>query len=384
MKISKYILFVFVILQGCVAQFIPEGDEFREYLAVDGLITDQFNSYKIEITRTSPLGKAFTKIPATGCYVTITDDLSNQTVLKEKSKGVYMTDSLNFRGVAGRKYTLHINADGHQYESSQMEMKPAPQIDSVYAEVVNNSNYLPGKTVPGFQVYTDTHDPTNKCRFYRWNFTETWEFSLPYTYPTVVNRTCWKTTASNKIYLENTSLLTEDKVIRYPLNFITTETDRLKVKYSLLVKQYSLNEDEYNYWEKLKRISEEVGGLYDVVPVSIESNLYCTDSPDEKVLGFFSVSAVSSKRIFIKNSLSTPFKNNYDLCPSDTVPFSQSIPGLNVTTWIIAVYSPGPGANNYVLTTTKACMDCTVNGSNKRPDFWNTTKNDVVILNTLK
>lgn len=79
-------------------QFLPEVEEFRDYIAVDGLITDQNNSYKIEVSRTSPLGKKFTANPIKGCIVTITDDLGNQYLLKEKKTGIYMSDSLTFRG----------------------------------------------------------------------------------------------------------------------------------------------------------------------------------------------------------------------------------------------------------------------------------------------
>jgi hypothetical protein len=384
MQINKFILLIGLILHGCVVQFLPQGGEEGNNIVVDGLITDQNNSYIVEISKTSPLGKKFTYSPIKGCLVTITDDFENQYLLKEKKAGQYFSDSLTFRGVGGRKYTLHITSDSHQYESSPMEMKPVPSIDSLYAEVTINDLFQSGKVLQGYQVYVNTHDPANECRFYRWNFTETWEFSIPYTYPTIVNYTCWKTVNSNQIYVDNISSLIENKVSKFPLNFITTETDRLKVKYSLLLRQYSLNEDEYNYWEKLKKINEEVGGIYDVVPMSIESNIFCTDSPSEKVLGFFSVSSVSSKRIFIKNSLSTPFKDLYASCPSDTVPVGQSIPGLGISVWIIARISPSPNVFFYVLTRTKGCADCTVNGSNKKPDFWNATKDDVVIQSVFK
>jgi len=365
-------------------QFLPEVEEFRDYIAVDGLITDQNNSYKIEISRTSPLGTKFSANPIKGCSVRITDDLGNQYFLKEKKTGTYMSDSLTFRGVVGRKYVLHIKAAGLNYESYPMEMKPVPPIDSLYAEVIYNDTYQLGKIVPGYQVYVDSHDPENKCRYYRWDFTETWEFRLPYTYETIVNRICWKEVNSNKIFVENTSSLTEDRVSKYPLNFITTETNRLKVKYSLLLRQFSLNEDEYNYWEKLERITEEVGSLYDIVPMSIESNIYCTDSPSEKVLGYFSVSSVTSKRMFIKNTL-TGFPDFYRYCPCDTVPVGRPIPNLNISVFILEMLNPTlTSPYLYVLTYFKECIECTRSGLNKMPDFWNETKNDVMIQSVFK
>ena len=119
----------------------------------------------------------------------------------------------------------------------------------------------------------------------------------------------------SEINIKNTSVLEQDKIERFPLNFISNQTDRLKVKYSMLVNQYSLNEDEYLYWEKLQNMSEQVGGLYDMIPSAIPSNVYCIDDPNEKVLGYFSVSASSSKRIFIKDHFAgifTPYTD--ELC----------------------------------------------------------------------
>jgi hypothetical protein len=41
-----------------------------------------------------------------------------------------------------------------------------------------------------------------------------------------------------------------------------------------------------------------------MIPSSIPSNISCIDDPNEKVLGYFSVSARSSKKIFIKDIFS--------------------------------------------------------------------------------
>lgn len=89
-------------------------------------------------------------------------------------------------------------------------------------------------------------------------------------------------------------------------------------KYSIQVKQYSLNEDEYDYWEKRQRITENVGGLYDINPAALPSNLYCIENANETVLGYFGVSAVSSKRIFIRDHF-TGLIDRYIDCIHDTI-----------------------------------------------------------------
>jgi hypothetical protein len=270
---------------------------------------------------------------------------------------------------------LHINTNNsvsnHTYESTPIELKPVPPIDSVYYEkvtIVAATNTSAAEE--GAQVYLNTQDPANQCKYYRWEFTETWEFILPYAVP---NKTCWVSANSNMINIKNTSAISEDKIVRYPLNFVSNQTDRLKVKYSILVNQYSLNEDEYQYWDKLQNMSQQVGSLYDIIPSSVSSNVYCLDNPNEKVLGYFSVSAKSSKRIFIKDhfaGMPDPYSANN--CIADTISGGAPLPqGLNSTVWIIITSIMPP----YVVTTySKGCYDCTVRGANVEPAFWTDNK----------
>jgi hypothetical protein len=113
---------------------------------------------------------------------------------------------------------------------------------------------------------------------------------------------CWITNNPAEILIKNASLLDESSIIRHPVISIKDPVDRLCIKYSILVNQFSLNEDEYLYWERLKNTIEQVGGLYDQVPTAIPNNVYCIEEPYKKVLGYFSVSAMSSKRLFIKDN----------------------------------------------------------------------------------
>ena len=376
MKQNIIILFLLLLISGsCVVQFLPEVENNKNYLVVEGLVTNQLNSYTIKISRSSKLGSSKINTPVTGCLVYVKTSAGLQYLFKEKHPGIYQSDSLLFKGIQGEKYILHFTSGLHTYESIPMEMKPVPPIDSLYAELENIDSKTKGQSVPGYHVFVDTHDPARKCNFYRWDFTETWEFRLPYFYETIINRVCWKTAFSSSIMVNNTSALTEDRVSKFPLNFVTTETDRLQVKYSILVRQLSLSQDEYNYWDKLKRITQDVGGLYDVVPMSVESNINCIDKLDEKVLGYFSVSSVTTRRLFVKNVL-RDFPNFYRTCPSDTVPVSQQIPNLNVFNFIIVRLNDFPPTFGtfYVLTNKKECADCSLSGSKIMPAFWNDTK----------
>lgn len=367
-----------LLFSGCITQFIPEIDENQELIVVEGLVTDQPEANFVKISKSMPLGTKSSAIPVSGCTVYIIDDLGVSTPLYQIEPGIYATDISTFRGVIGRKYTLRIFTNNntpnrYSYQSSPMEMKPVPAIDSVYFEKVlikEKSGAYPAQE--GCQIYLDTHDSQDKCKFFRWDFAETWEFQLPFSYP--VNNRCWVSENSSVINIKNTSILSDNIIKGYPLIFISNASDRLKEKYSILINQYSVNQEEFDYWEKLQNFTEQVGSLYDITPASIPSNITCIENPGEIALGYFSVSAKSSKRIIIDDYFSG-IVNLYSDCIADTVFNGAPIPNLNVYTWILEDRQP-PGFNPpyQVITHTKGCADCTVRGTKIAPPYWNAKK----------
>ena len=374
---QKILLLTFLLcISSCITPFIPKTNEDKKILVVEGLVTDQPDTTIIKLSKSLPLGTSSISSPVQGCLVTISDDLGNTFVLTETIAGTYVTDPAKFQGRIGRIYTLNIstNSDNNNlsYQSYPVEMKYVPPIDSLYYEKVTFQENNGTASQEGCQIFLDTHDAANQIKFYRWEFSETWEFQLPYT--SVPNKVCWISSNSDIINIKNTSALDEVRINRYPLNFISNLTDRLRVKYSILVKQYSINEDEYLYWDKLKKITELVGGLYDMTPSSIPSNIYCIEDPNEKVLGYFSVSASTSKRLFVKGSFAgifTPYTDN--VCIADTFFGFDPIPSLNTFVWVI-IDHPVPPPAYRVTTRVKGCYDCTVRGTNIPPSFWNEDK----------
>jgi hypothetical protein len=118
-------------------------------------------------------------------------------------------------------------------------------------------------------------------------------------------------------------------------------------------------------------MKEQSGGLYDIMPATIPSNIYCLDNPLEKVLGYFSVSAMSSKRIFVKDFLTPPYVNSmYFDCPFDTIYGTDPIPNLGSSVWVIIDY-PDTIPRIRILTNKRGCADCMARGTDIEPDFWN-------------
>jgi hypothetical protein len=372
-RIIKILLVAF--LTGCITQFIPETEEEKELLVVEGLITDQPGINTVKLSKSMPFGKKSEAKPISGCIVIISDNEGNWYRLNENTPGNYITDSATFRGRAGITYTLHIKTgDGINslnYESYPVEMTPVPPIDSIYYEkLVIKEDYLNYGGIDECQIYLDTYDPQNLCRYYRWDFDETWVIRLLWP---VEKIKCWVSDTSKTVTIKSTAAFDEARIIRQPVTYISNISDRLLRKYSISVNQYSLSEDEYIYWEKIKNITDDAGGLYDIIPASVPSNIFCVDNPDENVLGFFSVSAKTSRRIFIKDDF-RGIINQYPDCPTDTVYGEVEIWGLDVSVWVLSDNPPGSwgfgSPRIRILTDKRGCADCTTRGTTIKPSYW--------------
>ncbi len=111
MKTLRLIVLLLILVNSdsCVINYVPKISDYEESLVVEGFITDQPGINTIKISRSEPLWRRQFVKPLTGCIVTISDELGHIYSLKETvTFGVYITDPANFRGVIGRKYTLHI------------------------------------------------------------------------------------------------------------------------------------------------------------------------------------------------------------------------------------------------------------------------------------
>jgi hypothetical protein len=158
-------------------------------------------------------------------------------------------------------------------------------------------------------------------------------------------------------------------------------------EYSILVKQYSLSKDEFNFWDNLKKVNETGGDIFASQPFEVVSNIHNISNPDEKVLGYFQVSAVKQKRKYIyfedMVNLQLPFFH-YDCTsfargPQDyppTVPpwtFDVVYAGFPPTSGYIFVepiIDPATHMLERLVFSTPVCANCELTGSTTKPDFW--------------
>ncbi|MGE4288218.1 MAG: DUF4249 domain-containing protein [Salinivirgaceae bacterium] len=307
-----------VIVVSCIEPFfINDEVGFEPVLVVDALITDEHEEQQIVISETTSLIE-YSMHAVHNCQVVVSDKDGNEFTFTENfNQGNYQgTIPFEFL-VPGNAFKIVIQTSaGKLYESDFEAMTSCAEIDSVYYDFQVDTNEVSklAESV-GLQFYVDLRTHESDSKFYRWQVDETYEYHSTWPIdlywdgeefksegPNYSFFTCYKNESVKRIYTATTKNV-DLEYLKYPLNFVDNSTQKLYWRYSLFVKQLSITEEAYAYWKLLAANSQESGGLIDNQPASIKGNIKCVSHPDENVLGYFSVSSVSAKRIFTKDEL---------------------------------------------------------------------------------
>jgi hypothetical protein len=321
--------------------------------------------------------------PITGAAVQIIDDKGNIYTLYENDAGWYETEEIDLKGIPGNIYTLMITTiDGREYESSPVLMQEAPDIDRVHYQEIKRTHF--DLETPyeenWLNILVDSKASGKEITYLKWDFEETWEFDMP-AYVRVNHgndegdpppswesieidgekKHCWVTESSGSILIKSTVDDPSNEVRSFILQSIGPQHDRLNIKYSILVKQFVITRDLYNYFKRIREANEETGGIYEKTPAQILGNIQCCNE-NENALGYFMASTVKTKRIFIH-------PNDHNV--ADGSAFGgcgwTSKRSRYFTFWLYGTYDGG-SADAY--SSNRYCTDCRVRGTNVAPDFW--------------
>lgn len=373
---SIYILFIFIITTSCVDSYWPEIDKYDNVLVVDGLLTnDPTDTIVIKLSTSSSINSG-ELIPLSGSELYITDIGNTEVYLTETNPGTYKVMDNGFTGLTGHSYQLNITLqNGKRYQSDICKLTLQSPIDSVYGLIESHQMPNSNEQVGGVQFYINNHRNIADTAYYLWKLAQTFEykssFSIDYIwtgsifdpYPNPDSlRTCWYTSSINNIFTYTTKYLDKPIIEKLPLNFTSTKSKSLSIRYSLLVKQLSITEEAYIFWDALKQQNIEQNGLYSQQPIQIRGNVTNISDSDEAVLGYFTVAGVTKKRIYINRP---PLVFLYDECTPDFdgMRFIRFEPG---PIYIVDVQG------NLAMGNSDGCFDCRLSGGILTPpSFWN-------------
>jgi hypothetical protein len=287
--------------------------------------------------------------------------------------GQYTAVQLNLK--ATEKYRLRIiTSDGTEYASDYVAVLKNPPIDSISWK----------RDTAGVTVFVSTHNPENNTRYYRWEFDETWENKSVYPFvpiPGVVENdgimeplgpgeslyNCWKYYNSSNLVLATTTQLSSDVVFEKPLIDIPDGNDKLSERYTVLVRQFALDKQGYDFYQLMKKNTESLGSIFDAQPTEIRGNVRPVSNSEARVIGYITASSVDSSRIWIENNEVPGWKPWADCTQSIKINTRTDNLKEYVGDWL--PYSADMNGNVYLGR--RECVSCRLRGgSTQKPTFW--------------
>lgn len=362
---------------SCIEPYTTDIDEDADLISVEGSIIKGEPIQKVVVTRTAAMvNPQF--LPVRDCRVEVVDDQGTVFLYYEHPEGYYYRFIPDAQLKIGRKFQVRVTTpQGERYESTFERLNSGTEVDSVYYRIEDKIDNVRNEELSGLQFYVDLEAPDTISRYFRWSMEETYEYtsvapityfyldeSLEPNYPAYDMEffRCWRTADIPDLYLSSTENLVVNEKKMIPLNYVSTESDRLKIKYSLLIRQYTMSERAYKYWLNQKIATQEAGGLYTQQPGQPVSNIVNVNDSTELVLGFFWATHKTEQRLMIPRINDLPVPG--DLC--DLVPFNLTDHGKGPFPMYIWV-DPVSGIR---YTSNRFCFVCTLKGGDTQPPDW--------------
>lgn len=392
LQLRYYVLSVIIgsSLFACVEEIdITQQLTFEDAIVVEATITNELKVQRIFISRTYKFEDNGPTVES-GAQVSISLNDNSQINFYEDAPGSYLSTEA-FKAEPGIEYQLKIQTNkGRTYLSRKVSLSKAIRIDKLYATREFNSI---GNEILSINV--DSYDPDNESNYYRYEYEETYEIVAPkwvnkdfillpgpapgFGPRPIEQKVCYNQNLSNTIIQTSTTNFSEDRVSKFPVRTIASNDPIIGHTYSILVKQYIQSLEAYTYFNVLDQLSGSGSLFSQIQPGYFNSNIASTEDKNEKVLGFFEVTSVAEKRIFVNyedlfpGEEKPPYFNECDTyapaigAPLAT-PLRDAIESGQVKYYRInseQLEFEGP----YDVVDTP-CGDCTVYGTSEKPDFW--------------
>ncbi|MEL6652875.1 MAG: DUF4249 domain-containing protein [Bacteroidota bacterium] len=292
--------FIGSISLACVDQIELDVDpeENPEVIVVDGLITPGEGPYEIRIFKTAARGSQLNEAVSVR-EAKVEDDLGNSELLFEKEPGVYELRGETIRGEIGRSYTLSFTlVDGSRYRSKPEKLLPVSEIDTMnyevdFAEIIDETGQITAKTFVFFSADLNlTSLPESPLM--RWEVSRWWGI-VEVPKPIGLTKICYinDPPARDGIQLfdgrgSDQSQWKNQPVGALPIDF------RFFQKNVITVYLYSLTSEAFRYWDRVDRVVDQTGTIFDSPPAAVQGNVFNEDRPFEPVMGYFGASAVDS------------------------------------------------------------------------------------------
>ncbi len=307
--IFPYFIFCFLFSSGCIdqIQFELSDNENFDQLIVQGQIHTGAGPYTIRIGRTTSLSNG-EYIPELGVTGKINSNKGLSEDLVEKGDGWYQIPGRIVQGEVNISYELELYIGNKTYLSHTESIPEIVEMDTIHWEQIDKP-FLSSENIevtrPFVTINIDTPIPNlTQGPFLRWETFETYSLvENPPPPPASFSYICYFTFPTNpqEILLFNGQNFTGaywenqwvgDRIIDWTFSS----------KHIFSVVQISMTEQAFQYWDRVKRVIDQEGTIFDSPPAAVPGNIVNIDNPQELVLGYFEAVSVDTIRTFTLKS----------------------------------------------------------------------------------
>lgn len=251
-----------------------------------------------------------------GAFVQVADDLGNIVDLEETGAGYYTAVSDDFKGVAGRTYTLQVSLpNGETYGSVPVFLKEGAAVDSLYADpgerivyTYNAYNEPVSVTQEGLYIMADLSGEADSTLYYRFHTDVVQEITYTQDPGTLAAKTVyvWETFILDKVYSVNRTHLNNNRqwLPEHPVGYLPFEYDPFletetatapyTIGWVLIFKVYAVSEAVYDYYQSISDQLNASNQIFAPIPSQVKSTLRCLTDPGKSVIGVFEASSVTT------------------------------------------------------------------------------------------
>jgi hypothetical protein len=322
---SGFIGIIIIFLQSCIEPYDPGISTKSDIIVFDGSVTNDTAPSYVYIQHSIPYGSSGNAVNESGALVEIRDDLGNAFSLNEVQPGRYASNYNGFQAKTGRSYSLHvITKAGKEYRTDPVLMQDVSDIDSLYVlPKISESlkTNLEGQnslyTDAGYELYSNVKGNSANGSYYKFDASMTLQYTVIYDLGlSKVFSYCWlNKPLTYPFVITETHTLQNDAFNGLPINFysgtLPTEeliTNLVKDPKSMRISSqgwisrvriYSISQDYYAYLNRLSNQIDAQDKLFDPAIDKVAGNVYNVTDRTETTLGYFSVSAVKRKSIYL-------------------------------------------------------------------------------------
>ncbi len=301
---------VALLFTSCVDEITFDAQNVGRQLIVNGEITNGNRLHTVTISRTSDKGGI--PIQVTGASVWIEDDIGNREQLIENYiedlGSIFSPNTISgytlvgdiVQGTMGHSYVLEITLeDGTTYRSKPDTMPTVLANDTTHFEIGTEQELSSGGIIQDItraQVFLDSQLPSEPI-YLKWDFEHVFVRITPGGLRDII---CFVSTAPNP-----QGFVLFDGSQGVALNLENQQVGSRKINNdffyisSLNVVQSSFSRVTFEYWERIKQVTANVGTIFDTPGATPIGNIFNVNNSQEHVLGHFSAVARDTSNIIV-------------------------------------------------------------------------------------